>query len=97
MKVKPVGDRILAKREETKETMKSGIVIPDTAREKSMEARVIAVGPGKLDDKGKRPPTEVKKDDRILIGRFSGTEVRLDGEEHVILRERDVLAVIENQ
>jgi chaperonin GroES len=95
MKVRPLGDRILVKREEAAETVRGGIIIPDSAKEKPQEGKVIAVGAGKLDDSGKRIPLELKKGDRILIGKYSGTEVKIDGVEHVIIREDDVLAVIE--
>lgn len=95
MKVRPLADRILVKREEPGETVRGGIIIPDSAKEKPQEGKVIAVGPGRLDDDGKRVPLEVKKGDRILIGKYVGTEVKIDGEEHIILREEDVLAVIE--
>jgi chaperonin GroES len=95
MKIRPLADRILVKRIEQDEVKKGGIIIPDTAKEKPQEAEVVAVGPGKLDDNGKHVPLEVKKGNRILIGKYSGTEVTIDGEEHLILREDDVLAVIE--
>jgi chaperonin GroES len=95
MKIKPLADRILVKREEPSETVRGGIIIPDTAKEKPQEGRVVAAGPGKLDEQGKRVPMEVKKGDRILMGKYAGTEVKIDGEEHLILREDDVLAVIE--
>ncbi|OGG56994.1 MAG: co-chaperone GroES [Candidatus Handelsmanbacteria bacterium RIFCSPLOWO2_12_FULL_64_10] len=95
MKIRPLADRILVKRIEQDEVKKGGIIIPDTAKEKPQEAEVVAVGPGKLDDNGKHVPLEVKKGNRILIGKYSGTEVTVDGEEHLILREDDVLAVIE--
>ncbi len=95
MKIRPLADRILIKRIEQDEVKKGGIVIPDTAKEKPQEAEVVAVGPGKLDDNGKRIPLEVKKGNRVLIGKYSGTEVTLDGEEHLIMREDEVLAVIE--
>ncbi len=94
-KVRPLADRILVKRIEPEETVRGGIIIPDTAKEKPQEARVIAVGPGRLDENGKRIPMELKKGDHILMGKYAGTEVKIDGEEHVILREEDVLAVIE--
>ncbi|MFM1918482.1 MAG: Cpn10 chaperonin GroES, small subunit of GroESL [Candidatus Hydrogenedentota bacterium] len=93
MKVRPLGDRILVKREDPAETVKGGIIIPDTAKEKPQEGKVVAVGPGKVDD-GKRIPLELKVGDRILMGKYSGTEVKIDGEEHIIMREDDVLAVI---
>jgi chaperonin GroES len=83
------------KREEPSETVRGGIIIPDTAKEKPQEGKVVAVGPGRLDDEGKRIPLEVKKGDRILMGKYAGTEVKIDGEEHIIMREDDVLAVIE--
>lgn len=95
MKVKPLADRILAKRLDPEETVKGGIIIPDTAKEKPLEAKVIAVGPGKVDDNGKRIPMEVKKGQRILIGKYSGTDVKIEGEEHIILREDDVLGIVE--
>jgi chaperonin GroES len=95
MKVRPLADRILVKREDAAETVRGGIIIPDTAKEKPQEAKVVAVGPGKVDDNGKRVPLELKKGDRILIGKYSGTEVKIDGVEHIIIREDDVLAVFE--
>lgn len=95
IKVKPLADRILVKRIETQEVKTGGgIIIPDTAKEKPQEALVVAVGPGKVDDNGKRIEPEVKKGDHILIGKYAGTEVKIDGEEHLILREDDVLAII---
>jgi len=94
MKIKPLADRILVKREEPSETVRGGIIIPDTAKEKPQEGKVVAVGPGKVDENGKRVPLEVKKGDLILIGKYAGTEVKIDGEEHLIMREDDVLAVI---
>ncbi len=95
MKIRPLGDRILVKREEPSETVRGGIIIPDTAKEKPQEAKVVAVGKGKVDDSGKVIPMEVKKGDRILMGKYAGTEVKIDGEEHIIMREDDVLAIIE--
>ena len=95
MKVRPLADRILVKREEPEETVRGGIIIPDSAKEKPQEGKVVAVGPGRVDEDGKRVALEVKKGDRILIGKYAGTEVKIDGEEHIILREDDVLAVIE--
>lgn len=94
MAVKPMADRILVKRVELEEVVRGGIVIPDTAKEKPQEAIVVAVGPGKVGDDGKRIPIELKKGDRILTSKYGGTEVTIDGEEHLILREDDVLAVI---
>jgi len=95
MKVRPLADRILVKREEPGDTVRGGIIIPDTAKEKPQEGKVIAVGPGRVDDQGKRVALEVKVGDRILIGKYAGTEVKIDGDEHIIMREDDVLAVIE--
>jgi chaperonin GroES len=95
MKIKPLADRILVKREEPSDTVRGGIIIPDTAKEKPQEGKVVAVGPGKLDDNGKRVPLEVKKGDRILMGKYSGSEVKIDGVEHIIMREDDVLAILE--
>jgi chaperonin GroES len=92
MKITPLYDRVLLKRIEEQEVRKSGIIIPDTAKEKPQEAEVIAVGKGKLDDDGKIIPLEVKKGDRVLIGKYSGTEVTIDGVEHIILREEEILA-----
>ena len=95
MKIRPLYDRILVKRVEDKETRKGGIIIPDTAKEKPLEGKVIAVGAGKLDDAGKRIPLEVKAGDRVLIGKYAGTEIKIDDTEHLILREDEVLAVVE--
>ena len=95
MNVKPLADRILVKREEPSETVRGGIIIPDTAKEKPQEGRVVEIGPGRLDESGNRIAMEVKKGDRILMGKYAGTEVKIDGEEHIIMREDDVLAVIE--
>ena len=95
MKIRPLADRILVKREDPSETVRGGIIIPDTAKEKPQEGKVVAAGPGRLDEDGKRVKMEVKKGDRILMGKYAGTEVKLDGEEHIIMREEDVLAVIE--
>jgi chaperonin GroES len=95
MKVRPLADRILVKREEPSETVRGGIIIPDTAKEKPQEGKVVEVGPGRVDEDGNRVALEVKKGDRILMGKYAGTEVRIEGEEHLIMREDDVLAVIE--
>lgn len=95
MKVRPLADRLLVKREEASETVRGGIIIPDTAKEKPQEGKVVAVGPGRVDDDGNRVALEVKKGDRILMGKYAGTEVKIDGEDHLIMREDDVLAVIE--
>jgi chaperonin GroES len=95
MKIRPLGDRILVKREEPSETVRGGIIIPDSAKERPQEGKVVAVGKGRVDESGKVIPMEVKKGDRILMGKYSGTEVKLDGDEHIILREDDVLAILE--
>jgi chaperonin GroES len=92
--LQPLGDRVVVQAVEREEVTASGIVLPDTAREKPQEAVVIAVGPGRVDDNGKRQPMEVKIDDRVLFAKYSGTEVKLDGEDYLILRESDVLAVV---
>jgi len=95
MSVKPIADRVVLKRIEEEEVMRGGIYIPDTAKEKPMEATVVAVGPGKVNEDGTRSKPEIKKGDRVLIGKYSGSEVTLNGKEHVIIREDDILAVIE--
>src|SRR5213078_2481599 len=97
MNVRPLADRILVRRIEEKETIRGGIIIPDTAKEKPQEGEVVAVGPGRLTEEGKRIALEVKKGDRILIGKYSGTEVKIDGTEYVILREDDVLGVLSSE
>jgi chaperonin GroES len=94
MKLKPLQDRILVKRVEEAATTKGGIIIPDSAKEKPAEGEVISVGNGKLADDGKRVPLEVKKGDRILFGKYSGTEVKIEGEHYLIMREDDVLGII---
>jgi chaperonin GroES len=96
MNVRPLHDRILIKRIEEKETVKGGIIIPDTAKEKPQEGEVIAVGKGKKTDKGEVIALDVKAGDRILFGKYSGTEIKLDGEEYLIIREDEVLGVIES-
>src|SRR5437016_753753 len=93
--VKPLGDRILVEAIEEKELKKGGIVIPDTAKEKPMESRVVALGTGKTDDDGKKVPFELKKGDRVLVTKYGGTEIKLDGKEFKILNSEDVLAVLE--
>jgi chaperonin GroES len=95
MKIRPLYDRILVKRLEEKETKKGGIIIPDTAKEKPMEAEVVSVGKGKINEDGKVTPLDVKKGDRVLIGKYAGTEIKIENVEHLILREDEVLAVIE--
>jgi chaperonin GroES len=95
MNIRPLHDRILVKRIEEEEKTSGGIIIPDTAKEKPMEGRVVAVGKGKVSEDGKVTPLDVKKGDRILFGKYAGTEVKIEGEEHLIMREEDVLGVIE--
>jgi len=95
MKIRPLHDRIIVKRVEEEEKTKGGIIIPDTAKEKPMEGKVIAVGKGKILEDGKLQALDVKAGDRILFGKYSGTEVKIDGEEHLIMREDDILGVIE--
>jgi len=94
-KVRPLLDRVLIKRVETAEKIKGGIIIPDTAKEKPMEGKVIAVGAGRLDDDGKRVPMEVKAGDRILFGKYAGTEIKINDEEHIILKEDEILGIIQ--
>jgi chaperonin GroES len=95
MKIRPIHDRILAKRLAEEDKTAGGLFIPDTAKEKPLEARVIAVGDGKILESGKIQPLSVKVGDKVLIGKYSGSEVKLDGEDHIILREDDILAVVE--
>ena len=94
MKVRPLHDRIMVERLEEQEVRRGGIIIPDTAKEKPQEGKVIAAGTGKVGDDGKKIPLDVKAGDKILFGKYSGSEVKIDGEEHIILREEDVLAVL---
>jgi len=94
MKVKPLYDRILVKRLDADDEMRGGIIIPDTAKEKPMEAEVMAVGDGKINDEGKLTPLQVKTGDRILVGKYSGTDIKFDDEEYLILREDEVLAIV---
>jgi chaperonin GroES len=96
MKIRPLQDRILVERIE-EEVKKGGIIIPDSAKEKPQQGKVIAVGPGRVDEKGNRIPMEVKKGDTILFGKYSGNEIRIGDEEHLIMREDDVLAVVEKE
>ena len=95
MKIRPLGDRILLKRIEEEQKSRGGIVIPDTAKEKPQEGKVIAVGKGRMLEDGKIVPLEVKQGDRVLFGKYSGTEVKLVGEEHLIVREDDILGILE--
>jgi chaperonin GroES len=95
MKLRPLQDRILVQRVKEEEKTKGGIIIPDTAKEKPAEGKIVSVGKGKLDENGKRIAPEVKKGNRILFGKYSGTEVKIEGEEYLIMREEDVLGIIE--
>jgi len=94
MNVRPLHDRVLVKRIEEKEVVKGGIIIPDTAKEKPMEGEVVAAGPGKITDAGNRAALEVKAGDRILFGKYSGTEIKIDGAEYLIMREDEILAIV---
>jgi chaperonin GroES len=95
MKIRPLQDRIIVKRVEEQEKTKGGIIIPDSAKEKPMEGKVTAVGSGKVLEDGKKQPLDVKEGDRILFGKYAGTEIKIDEEEHLIMREDDVLGIIE--
>ncbi|HEY2709108.1 MAG TPA: co-chaperone GroES [Caulobacteraceae bacterium] len=95
MAFRPLGDRVLVRRVEEEEKTKGGIIIPDTAKEKPQEGEVLSVGPGARDDSGKLQPLDVKVGDRILFGKWSGTEVKLDGEDLLIMKESDILGVLE--
>ena len=95
MKIRPLHDRILVERLEEKEVKKGGIIIPDTAKEKPQEAKVIAVGNGKVGENGKKIPLDVKAGDKILFGKYSGSEVKIDDKEFLIMREEDILAILE--
>ena len=95
MKLRPLHDRLIVKRIEETETTPGGIVIPDSAQEKPMEGKVVAIGKGKRDEGGKLVAMDVKKGDRVLFGKYAGTDIQIEGEEHLILREDDILAVLE--
>jgi chaperonin GroES len=95
MKIRPLQDRVIIKRIKEEEQTKGGIIIPDTAKEKPQEGQVISVGKGKLDENGKVIPLEVKVNDRVLFAKYSGTEININGEEHLILREEDILGIVE--
>ena len=95
MKVKPLNDRVLVKRLEAKETVRGGIIIPDTAKEKPLEGEVVAVGPGRHDDSGKLIPMSVKAGQKVLVGKYSGTEVKINEVEHVVVREDEILGIVE--
>jgi chaperonin GroES len=94
MKVKPLNDRVLVKRIEEVQVTKGGILIPDTAKEKPIEGKVISVGPGKMSDAGNRMPLQLKEGDRVLFGKYAGTEIKMEGEEFLMMREEDILAVL---
>ena len=95
MKVKPLNDRVLVLRIDQEEKTAGGIIIPDTAKEKPQEGKVVAVGPGKLSDKGERIPLDLKENDRVLFGKYAGSDIKIDGVEHLILREDDILGVVQ--
>jgi chaperonin GroES len=95
MKIKPLNDRVLVLRIDEEEKTSGGIIIPDTAKEKPQVGKVVAAGPGKLDENGKRISLDVKKDDRVLFGKYAGTEIKIDGVEHIIMKEDDILGVME--
>jgi chaperonin GroES len=97
MKIRPLQDRVIVTRVEEEEKTKGGIIIPDTAKEKPQEGKVVAVGKGKVNDDGKLTPLDVKPGDKILFGKYSGTEVKLNGEEYLIMREDDILGVLEGK
>lgn len=95
MKIRPMNDRILVVRVEEEKKTSGGIIIPDTAKEKPQEGKVTGVGPGKMGDDGKRIPLEVKKGDRVLFSKYAGTEIKIDGVEHIFMREDDILGILE--
>ena len=95
MKIKPLHDRVIVKRIAEEEKTKGGIIIPDTAKEKPIEGKVVAVGGGKLLDDGSKLKLEVKKGDRVLFGKYAGTDIQIEGEEHLIMREDDIIAIVE--
>jgi len=95
MKIRPLNDRVLVVRVEKEQKTSGGIIIPDTAKEKPQEGKIISAGPGKLGDNGKRTPLNVKKGDRILFSKYAGTEIKIDGVEHIFMKEDDILGVLE--
>jgi len=95
MKIRPLNDRVLVLRIDEEAKTSGGIIIPDTAKEKPQEGKVIAAGPGKMGEDGKRVPMEVKKDDRVLFSKYGGTDIKIDGVEHLIMREEDILGILE--
>ena len=94
MKVQPLGDRVMVRRIEEEEVKRGGIIIPDTAKEKPQQGEIVAVGTGRLNDKNERVPLDVNVGDRVLFGKYSGTEVKLDGEEYLMMREEDILGIL---
>ena len=94
MKIKPLNDRVIVLRVEEEKKTAGGIIIPDTAKEKPQEGKVVAVGPGKRDEDGKRIPLEIKEGDRILFSKYAGTEIKIDGKEHIFMREDDILGIL---
>jgi chaperonin GroES len=94
MKIQPLHDRVIVKRVEEEEKTKGGIIIPDTAKEKPIEGLVVAVGSGKSEEGGKKVPLEVKKGDRVLFSKYAGTEIQIEGEEHLIMKEEDIIAIV---
>jgi chaperonin GroES len=96
MKMKPLHDQVVLIRQEGEKKTAGGIIIPDTAREKPLEGKLVAVGPGRMDREGKRIPMEIKKGDRVLFGRYAGTEIKIDGVEHLMIKADDILGVIES-
>jgi len=95
MKIRPLNDRVLVVREEEEQKSAGGIIIPDTAKEKPQRGKIVAVGPGKMNDDGNRTPLEVKSGDRILFSKYAGTEIKVDGVEHLFMREDDILSILE--
>ena len=96
MKIRPLNDRVLVIREEEEQKSAGGIIIPDTAKEKPQRGKVVATGPGKIDENGTRVPLDVKVGDRIFFSKYAGTDIKLDGVEHVFMREDDILSIVEN-
>jgi len=95
MKIRPLNDRVLVLRVDEEEKTSGGIIIPDTAKEKPQEGKVVAAGPGKVDDNGQRIPLDVKVNDRVLFSKYGGTDIKIDGVEHLIMREDDILGIVE--
>jgi chaperonin GroES len=95
MKIRPLNDRVLVTRDEEEQKSAGGIIIPDTAKEKPQRGKIVAAGPGKMGEDGKRIPLEVKEGDRVLFSKYAGTEIKLDGVEHVFMKEDDILSIVE--